>query len=152
MSIIKWAATKELNDMKREMDKLFEEFFSPVAGIRRSYVKPGSGVITPIIEMFDRENDIVIKADMPGVNKEDIDLLITEDTLILKGEYKKTEEIKEESYYLKEKTYGNFLRNIALPSGLDTEKVKATLKNGVLEIVFAKKEEAKIKERKIEVS
>ncbi len=152
MSLIKWTATKELDEMKREMDKLFEEFFAPVAGTRSGYIKPGAGVIKPAIEMFDRDNDIVIRAELPGVNKEDVDISITNDALAIKGEYKKSEEIKEDNYYLREKSYGSFSRTIALPPEVDADKVSATMKNGVLEIVFAKKEEAKTKERKITVS
>lgn len=151
MSIIKWSATKELDEMKREMDKLFDEFFSPVIQRRMAYIKPKSEVIAPVIEMYDRVNDVVVRADLPGVNKEDVDISVVNDTLTIKGEYKKPEDIKEESYYLKEKSYGSFSRNILLPADVDSNKVSATMKNGLLEIVFAKKEEAKAKERKIEV-
>ncbi len=151
MSIIKWSATKELDEMKREMDKLFDEFFSPVLQRRMGYIKPKSEVITPVIEMYDRVSDVVVRADLPGVNKEDVDISIVNDTLTIKGEYKKPEEIKDESYYLKEKPYGNFSRSILLPADVDTDRVYATMKDGVLEIVFSKKEEAKAKERKIEV-
>lgn len=152
MSIIRWSAAKELDDMRKELDKLFEDFFAPVAARRRGYIKPEASVITPAIEMFEKDNDLVIRAELPGVNKEDIDISITNDTLTIKGEYKKSEEIKEEKYYLREKVYGNFLRTIALPPDVDTDKAEASLKNGILEIVMAKKEEAKTKEKKIAVS
>lgn len=151
MSIIKWSATKELDDMKREMDKLFEEFFSPVLQRRMGYLKPKTEVITPIVEMYDRVSDIVVRVDLPGVNKDDVEISVLNDALTIKGEYKKPEEIKEESYYLREKPYGSFSRSILLPPDVDMEKVTAAMKNGVLEIVFAKKDEAKAKERKIEV-
>lgn len=152
MSIIKWSATKEIDEMRREIDKLFDEFFSPVLQRRMGYIKPTkSEVITPIIEMYDRVTDVVVRVDLPGVNKEDVDISVINDTLTIKGEYKKPEDIKDESYYIKEKPYGNFSRSILLPNDIDSDKVQATMKNGVLEIVFSKKEEAKTKERKIEV-
>lgn len=151
MSIIKWSATKELDEMKREMDKLFEVFFSPVIQRRMSYIKPNSEVITPAVEMYDRVSDVVVRVDLPGVNKEDLDISIMNDTLAIKGEYKKPEDIKEESYYLKEKPYGSFLRSILLPANVDSEKINANLKNGILEMIFTKKEDVKAKERKIEV-
>lgn len=152
MSIVKWSPLKELEEMRKDMDRLFDEFFSPVTRRRRGWLKPEMGVIVPNIEMYDRKNEIVLKAELPGVSKEDIDLTITKDSLTLKGEVKKEEEIKEEDYYASERSYGSFTRTIALPAEVDSEKSKASFKNGVLEIVLPKREEAKPKEIKIEVS
>lgn len=152
MSIVKWSPLKELEEMRKDMDRLFDEFFSPVGRRRRGWLKPEMGVIVPNIEMYDRKNEIVLKAELPGVSKEDIDLTITKDSLTLKGEIKKEEEIKEEDYYASERSYGSFTRTIALPAEVDSEKSKAAFKNGVLEIVLPKREEAKPKEIKIEVS
>jgi HSP20 family protein len=152
MSIVKWSPIKELEEMRKDMDRLFEEFFSPITRRRRGWLKPEMGVIVPNIEMYDRKNEIVVKAELPGVAKEDIDLTITKDSLTLKGETKKEEEVKEEDYYACERSYGSFTRTIALPVEVDSEKAKAAFKNGVLEIVLPKKEEAKPKEIKIEVS
>jgi HSP20 family protein len=151
MSIVKWSPLKELEDMRKDMDRLFEDFFAPVAR-RRRWLKPGVSVVVPNIEMYDRKNEIALKAELPGVNKEDIDLTITKDSITLKGEVKKDEEVKEEDYYACERSYGSFTRTIALPVEVDSEKVKASFKNGVLEIVLPKKEESKPKEIKIEVS
>jgi HSP20 family protein len=151
MSIVKWSPLKELEDMRKDMDRLFEDFFAPVAR-RRRWLKPEVAVVVPNIEMYDRKNEIVLKAELPGVNKEDIDLTITKDSLTLKGEAKKEEEVKEEDYYACERSYGSFTRTIALPVEVDSEKAKASFKNGVLEIVLPKREEAKPKEIKIEVS
>lgn len=152
MSIVKWSPLKELEEMRKDMDRLFEEFFSPITRRRRSWLKPEMGVIVPNIEMYDRKNEIVVKAELPGVAKENIDLTITKDSLTLKGEAKKEEEIKEEDYYAAEISYGSFARTIALPVEVDSEKAKASFKDGVLEIILPKREEAKPKEIKIEVS
>ena len=152
MSIVKWSPLKELEEMRKDMDRLFDEFFSPVTRRRKGWLKPEMGVIVPNIEMYDRKNEIVLKAELPGVDKENIDLTITKDSITLKGEVKKEEEIKEEDYYASERSYGSFTRTIALPAEVDSEKSKASFKNGVLEIVLPKREDAKPKEIKIEVS
>ncbi|WP_333655495.1 Hsp20/alpha crystallin family protein [Dissulfurispira sp.] len=152
MSIVKWSPLKELEEMRKDMDRLFGEFFSPITRRRRGWLKPEMGVIVPNIDMYDRKNEIVVKAELPGVAKEDIDLTITKDSLTLKGEARKEEEIKEEDYYAAEISYGSFTRTIALPAEVDSEKAKASFKNGVLEIVLPKREEARPKEIKIEVS
>lgn len=153
MSIVKWSPMKELEEMRRDMERLFDEFFEPTRRRRRWWPKPSEvGVVVPNIDMYDRKSEIVVKAELPGVEKEDIDLTITKDSLTIKGEAKKEEEIKEENYYACERSYGSFTRTIALPTEVDSEKAKATFKNGVLEIVLPKKEEAKPKEIKVEVS
>ncbi|MDI6801589.1 MAG: Hsp20/alpha crystallin family protein [Thermodesulfovibrionales bacterium] len=151
MSIVKWSPLKELEEMRRDMDRLFEDFFAPVSR-RRRWIRPEAGVVVPNVEMYDRKNDIVLKAELPGISKEDIDLTITKDSLTLKGEIRKEEEVKEEDYYAAERSYGSFTRTIAMPVEVDAGKAKASFKNGVLEIVLPKKEEAKPKEIKIEVS
>lgn len=152
MSIVKWSPLRELEDMRKDMDRLFEDFFAPGQKRRRGWLKPDIGVVVPNIEMYDRKSEIVVKAELPGVSKDNIDLTITKDSLTLKGEVKKEEEIKEEDYYACERSYGSFTRTVALPVEVDSEKAKASFKNGVLEIVLPKKEEAKPKEIKIDVS
>lgn len=152
MSIVKWSPLKELEDMRRDMDRLFDEVFSSAHRRRRWPAKPEVGAVIPNIEMFDRKHEIVLKAEIPGVNKEDIDLSITKESVTIKGEVKREEEIKEEDCYLNERVYGSFSRTIALPVEGDSERAKATFKNGVLELVIPKREEAKPKEIKIEVS
>src|SRR5512143_2137333 len=115
MSIVKWSPLKELEEMRRDMDRLFDEFFAPVR--RRRWVpRPETGVIVPNIDLYDRKNEIVLKAELPGVTKENIDLTITKDSITLKGEVKREEEIKEEDFYAAERSYGGFTRTIALPA------------------------------------
>ena len=95
MSVIKWGPLKELEEMRRDMDRLFDEIFSPQHRRRRTWgenpetVPPESLHIVPNVEIYDRTNEIVFRAELPGVKKEDIDLSIAKDSLTLKGELKK---------------------------------------------------------------
>ncbi|HMK60806.1 MAG TPA: Hsp20/alpha crystallin family protein [Dissulfurispiraceae bacterium] len=149
MSIDKWSPLKELEDMRRDMDRLFDEFTKPT---RRRRIWPKSeGLVIPNMDMYDRNNDIVVKMELPGVTREDIDLTITKDVLIVKGAVKKDEEVKEEDYFIAERTYGNFTRTITLPFEVENEKAQASINNGVLEIVIPKKEVSRPKEIRIEV-
>ena len=149
MAIDKWSPLKELEDMRRDMDRLFDEFTKPA---RRRRIWPKSeGLVIPSIDLYDRKTDIVVKIELPGVRREDIDLTITKDTLTLKGEIKKDDDVQEEDYSISERIFGSFSRTIALPFEVESEKAQATMNNGVLEIVIPKQEEARPKEIKIEV-
>jgi|PlaIllAssembly_1097288.scaffolds.fasta_scaffold01706_2 HSP20 family protein len=153
MSIVKWSPMKELEGMRRDMERLFEDVFEPSRRRRHWWPKsPEGGVVVPNIDMYDRKTEIVVKAELPGVERDNIDLTITRDTITMKGESRREAEIKEEDYYSREISYGNFTRSVTLPAEVESEKAKATFKNGILEIVLPKKEEAKPKEIKVEVS
>jgi HSP20 family protein len=150
MSLVKWSPLKELEDMKRDMDRMFDELF---AGRRPRWNKPEEEltVIIPAAELFDRQNTLVLRAELPGVSKEDIDLTITKEAITIKGELKRDDEVKAEDYFIAERLYGSFSRTVQLPFEIDEEKVDATFKNGILEVVMPKKEDAKPKETRIEV-
>jgi len=150
MSIVRWSPMKELEEMRRDMERLFEEFFKPVR--RRWYIPTEESVIMPNIELYDRKSELVLRAELPGVKKEDISLTISDNRLTLKGEIKRQEEVSEDSYYMSEIRYGSFSRTITLPVDVDSENVKATFKDGVLEVILPKKEESKPREIKVEVS
>jgi len=152
MSVVKWGPFRELESMRRDMDRLFEEFFEPVPGRKRVWPKLQQGMIVPSVDVVDRKTEIVVKAELPGVDKDKIDLKITENNLTIRGETRKEEEIKEEDYYSREISCGSFTRTIVLPAEVDSQKAKASFKDGILEIVLPKKEEAKPKEIKVEVS
>jgi len=152
MSLVKWTPIRELEDMRRDLDKLFGDFIEPSAR-RRFGLKPVEpGMFVPSVDVFERKGEVVIKADIPGVEKDNIDITLTKDHLILKGEIKKEEEVKQEDYYSFERSCGSFSRTIPLPPDVDSSKAKASFKNGVLEVVFPKKEEAKQSEIKLSIS
>lgn len=88
------------------------------------------------MDMFGREKEIVVRAELPGVGRENIKISATDDTLTIRGEVKQKEEIKEEQYYCCERSYGTFSRTISLPVRVQSDKVQATYKNGILEVAI----------------
>jgi HSP20 family protein len=105
----------------------------------------------PAVDLYEEKDDIVVKAELPGMEKDNIEVNLSDNRLTIKGEKKHEEEIKKENYYRSERSYGSFVRTLELPSEVQTDKVKAAFKNGVLEIRLPKSEEAKKKETKINV-
>ncbi|MDD4860312.1 MAG: Hsp20/alpha crystallin family protein, partial [Dehalococcoidales bacterium] len=103
----------------------------------------------PNIDLFEKGDKLVVRAEVPGIDKEDINISVTGDTLTLSGERKTEKETEEGDYYRSEMSYGKFTRSIVLPEYVDPEKIEATYDNGILEISMAKSEEAKAK--KIEI-
>jgi HSP20 family protein len=132
--------------MEREMESLFGRVFRDWPFSR--LFGEGRGV-APAVDMLDRKDDVVLRVDLPGVEQKDLDLSVEEGVLTIRGERKGTEEMKEEDYYCCERWAGSFERSLALPPGVDAEKIKATFKSGVLEIHLPKVEKAR--GRKVEI-
>jgi HSP20 family protein len=124
----------------REIDFLFDRF-----GLEHTFIEPAETVWTPDVEMFRRDNALVIRADVPGMTKDDVTVEITDGQVVLRGERKHEKEEKKEGYYRAERTYGAFYRTLALPEGTKADEAKATIKDGVLEVTVptAKFEEKK---------
>jgi len=104
----------------------------------------------PAIEMFEKEDRFLVKAELPRMTEEAIDISVVDETLTIKGERKAETEVKEEEYYCCERSYGNFSRSIALPSTVDAKKIEASYEDGVLEVNLPKA--AEVKPKKISVS
>ena len=104
-----------------------------------------------VVDLFEEKDDIVVKAEIPGLDKDNISVNLSDHTLTIKGEKNKEEEVKEENYYRSERSYGSFVRTLELPKDVHADKVKATFKNGVLEVRMPKTEEAKAREIKVKV-
>ncbi len=101
------------------------------------------------VDMFERDGNVIVKAEMPGIDKDQIEVSVVGNELRLSGERKEEKEIEEEDYYCSERTYGRVYRSMTLPEGCDTEHVTATMKDGVLEVVIPRKQAVATK--KIEV-
>ena len=145
--LIPWRPFRELGEMERRFEDIFGRPFLP--SVRRRLPIEERGWAPPI-EVFEKEDKFVVKAELPGMKEEDIDVSVVGDTLTVKGERKTETEVKEEDYYCCERSYGSFFRSIALPSTVDAEKIEASYENGVLEVSLPKA--AEVKPKKISVS
>jgi len=145
MHMIRCQHTHEPVSLRQAMDKLFEDSFVTPSRFLSTF---GSGGTTPI-DMYHTDNEVVVKAALPGVKPEEVDITITANTLTIKGENKVEKEIKREDYLYQEHRYGTFGRSVALPSGLDSDKVEASFENGILTLTIPKSEQVKPKQIKV---
>jgi HSP20 family protein len=145
-SLMKWEPFEGLSTLRREMDRLFENFFD--GGSQRFWERAGE----PAVEVSDTKDTVVVKAQVPGMSKDNLQVNITEDTLTLKGELKEEEKKEEKNYHRQEFRYGAFTRTISLPSAVQGDKATAQLKDGVLEISIPKSEQAKVKQIPVSIS
>ncbi len=134
--------------MRREMDRLFEEMTKSFSLARPAF---GMGVMAPRVDMRETDTAIEIQAELPGVTEKDIEVQLADGVLTLKGEKKQEREEKEKGYYLMERAYGSFLRQIPIPVEVEEDKVEAKFDKGVLTITLPKKPEAQTKAKKIEI-
>jgi HSP20 family protein len=147
-------ASSELSRPESYMERMFEDFlgrrlrpFWP----ERWWPAAGTEIATPAVDVYEEDDDIMVKAELPGMEKDNIEVNLSGNRLTIKGEKKQEEEVKKEGYYRSERSYGSFLRTLELPTEVQTDKVKAAFKNGILEIRLPKTEEAKKKETKVKV-
>jgi HSP20 family protein len=143
-----------LEDVQADLSRLFE--LGPV-GVwpfaRALQRRPQlSAARAPRVDVFERNGDIVIKAELPGIKKEDVDLSIEGDDLVLRAEQREEREVKDENWYRMERSYGSLYRRLPLPEGTKAEAVKAALSDGVLEITVPKAKEQAPQAQKIAIS
>jgi HSP20 family protein len=148
MALVKWHPLRELDEIRRDMDRMFGDFLEPP---RRRAQRFRGGLAAPSVELVDRGTEVVLRAELPGVRKEDVDLTVHDEAITVMGEFKRDETVKDEDYYFSERRYGHFERTVPLPEEVDADRAKASFKDGVLEVVLPKKEEAKPRERKLKV-
>ena len=145
MALIKWEPFEGLTTLRREVDRLFEDFFD--GGPRRFWGRSTE----PAVEVCDTTDAVVVKAQVPGISKDQIQVNITDDTLTLKGEMKEEEKKEEKNFHRQEFRYGAFERTIALPMAVQADKATAQLKDGVLEITLPKSANAQAKVKQIPI-
>ncbi|MCL4384761.1 MAG: Hsp20/alpha crystallin family protein [Cyanobacteria bacterium] len=142
MPIVRWDPFNDLIQLRDEIGRWFE-------GTERSKVEKKTGVWSPNVDIKETESDITVKADLPGLKKEDIDISIDNDMLVIKGERKFEKEEKDKDYVRMERSYGSFYRSFTIGVPVKEDEIKASYKNGVLEINIPKAEVKKAK--KVEI-
>lgn len=147
MAIVRWDPFRELNAVQERVNRLLGDVYRAADDdvMRR-------GTWMPPVDIYDSENhELVIKAELPDMNKEDIEITVENNTLTLRGEKKMSSAMKDECCHRIERTYGTFSRSFSLPATVDTSKVSADYRNGVLAITLPIREESKPKQIQVEV-
>ena len=147
MDLVRWKPFRDLAAMQEEMNRLFDRFFGRFSE-RREF---DEGMWSPFVDISETKDDLVITAEIPGMNKDDIKISINDNILCLKGEKKQDKKVEEENYHRVERSYGTFHRSFTLPATVQQDQVKATYRDGILRVTLPKAEEAKPKEIAIEV-
>lgn len=144
----KWSPMNDLWDLHDEVDRLFHGFGRQRF---RGEDETDIAVWAPSVDIHEDKEAVTLTAELPGLRQKDVKISVEGGVLTFKGERKFQEERKKENFYRIERSYGSFCRSFTLPSTVEAEKIKANMKDGVLEIYIPKKEEAKPKEIEIEV-
>ena len=145
----RWSPFGHMASLWDEMSDLFEQHF---AG--RSLMRPLTGIVrwAPSVDVYETDDEVVVKAEVPGMNKEDLQVTVTEEAVSITGESKAEKEVKEENYVRRERRYGKFTRRLPLPGAVHVEKATAKFTDGILEVRIPKEPEPEKEEgRKITI-
>ncbi len=142
--------TDSFKMMTEYMNRMFGDFMS-MDKFPSLFETPVGGMVSPKIDVSETEKEVLITAELPGMEEKEVELLLTPETLTIKGEKKIESEEKERDYYRSERVYGSFCRTIGLPSGIDKDKTAATFKKGVLKVTLPKTVQAQKEVVKLEI-
>ncbi len=146
MSIARWQPLSDLRRMREDMDRLFESMSVPDMFAPMETARP-----FPAVDVFEKDNNIVVKAEVPGLKKDDLEVAATEEAISLKGEFKQEEETKEGGYVRREMRTGKFFRSIPLPSQIKPDEARASFRDGILEITAPMAEQVQTREKRVEI-
>ena len=145
-TLTRWEPFREMADMRRNMDRMMERFFEdPFYSASPALAQRNGGAWSLALDVSEDTDNYVVKASLPGVNPENVEVTLTDNILTIKGEIKDEHESKEQNWHLRERRYGNFVRSVALPAPVDADKVTANNENGVLTLTLPKAEAVKPK-------
>ena len=144
-TIVRWEPIRDLVSLRDAMDRLFED----------SFVWPQTGTMSGLAgaqvptDVYETNDDVVVKASIPGVKPEDIEISVVGDVVTIKAETRNESEVKDKNYVRRERRHGSFFRTVALPSSVETDKADATFEHGVLTLTLPKAEAVKPKSIKV---
>ena len=137
-NLIRWEPAREMMSLRDAMDRLFDDAFTRPLSLRDAWS-------VPAIDMFQTDDEIVVKAALPGIKADEVQINVTGEVLTLKGEVQQNQEMEEKAWHIREQRFGSFERSIALPTDVVADKAKADFENGILTITLPKAEEVKPK-------
>ena len=146
MALVRWEPMRELDTLQTEMNRLFNTFFDEGGNGQGSQA---GRRWAPAVDLFEREDSLVLKADLPGLSEDDVQIEVRDNVLTVSGERRADFEDKQNGYYRVERAFGSFSRSLTLPEGVDAEAIQASFDNGVLEVTIPKPEQRK--PRRIEI-
>ena len=141
-NLSRWEPDREMMTLREAMDRLFDDAFTRQFSLMR---EGGSTWSSPAIDMYQTEDDVVVKAALPGINADEVQINVTGDILTIRGETKHEEEKKDKAWHIREHRWGAFERSVRLPTGVMSDRAKADFDNGILTITLPKSEEVKPK-------
>ena len=141
-NLTRWEPAREMMTLREAMDRLFDDAFTHPFSLTR---EGGYNWASPAIDMYQTDNDVVVKATLPGLKPDEVQINVTGEVLTIKGESKHDEEKKDRSWHIREQRWGAFERSVRLPTGVLPDRAKADFENGILTITLPKSEEVKPK-------
>ena len=151
MAIVRWEPFRDLMTVQDRMNRIFDDAFRGAArpGTEEDWALGGSWA--PAVDIFENEGNLVLKAELPGIDPKDVDVRVENNVLTLHGERKFDSEVKREQYHRVERAYGSFGRSFSLPDDVSPAKVSAEFKDGVLTVHLAKTEKAKPRQVEVKI-
>ena len=142
MNLVRWSPWREMTTLQNRFNRMFDDPFFRIGKLDDDSM----GMWNPKVDLYEKDDNFVIKAELPGVVKKDITIDLKDRILTLSGERSYDNDVKEENYYRRERSYGKFQRAFTLPADVDSDKIKAEFKDGVLQVEVPKPEEQKPKQ------
>lgn len=146
MAMVRWEPVRDLLTLQERMNRMLD---SSYRGTDEDWALGGSWA--PAVDIYEKDGNIVLKAELPGVDPKDVDVRVENNLLTLRGERKFDTEVKRDNYHRVERSYGSFSRSFTLPNVVDTQNIKAEYRDGVLHMTLPKREEAKPRQIQINV-
>jgi HSP20 family protein len=140
-NLIRWEPAREMMTLREAMDRLFNDAFTRPIG----FAGNGNGWSSPAVDMYQTDNEVVVKASLPGIKADEVQINVTGEVLTIKGETRQNDESNDKAWHIREQRWGMFERSIGLPTPVVADKARADFENGIVTITLPKAEEAKPK-------